>query len=200
MSPSRIVLALAAALVLSACLPVTSKTPLGTTTKPVPDLALTGMWRGQNDKQEAPGYIGFIKNADDTMTAVMVSPESGANDGDWEAFSLKVVTLGGNHYMTARETFVKDKPAEQADTSDQLGNIILLYRIEGGNKLTLYTADEKKTIAAIKAHKLSGNITGSADDPDVELTSDGAELDKFFASPAGAALFVKPLVTMTKVN
>ena len=120
MSATRISLALAAALVLSACLPVTTKTPLGTTTKPVPDLALNGMWRGQNDKQEAPGFIGFIKNADDTMTAVMVSPESGGNDGDWEAFSLKVVTLGGKHYMTAHETFVKDKPANQGDASDQL--------------------------------------------------------------------------------
>ena len=198
-TPARILLALAAALVLSACLPVTSKTPLGTTTKPVPDLALKGMWRGQNDKQDAPGFIGFIKNEDDTMTAVMVSPEEGANDGDWEAFSLKVVTLGGKHYMTARETFVKDKPVDQADASDQLGNIILLYRVEG-KTLKLYLADEKKTAALIKAGKLHGTVSDDTSSPDVALTSDGAELDKFFASPAAAALFEKPTITMTKVD
>jgi hypothetical protein len=194
----RIVLALAAALLLSACLPVTTKTPLGTTTKFAPDLALTGMWRGQNDKQEAPGYIGFIKNADDTMTAVMVSPESGSNDGDWETFSLKVVTLGGKHYMTARETFVKDKPADQGDPSDQLGNIIVFYRVEG-KTLNLYFADEKKTAALIKAGKLHGTVSDDTSSPDIALTSDGAALDKFFASSAADALFVKPAVTLTKM-
>jgi hypothetical protein len=91
--------------------------------------------------------------------------------------------------------FVKDKPAEG---SDNLGNIILLYRIEG-KTLTLYSADEKRTAALIKAGKLKGTI-GEGDDPDIALTSDGPELDKFFASPAAAALFVKPLLTLTKVD
>jgi hypothetical protein len=197
MSSIRIVLALAAALVVSACFPPTTKTPLGTTVGFKPDPALNGMWRGQDSDKDAPGYIGFVKNADDTMTAVMVSPGLGNNDGEWETFALKLTTLGGKRYMTARATFAKDKPVKPGD-EDALGDIILLYRIQG-NKLALYFADEKKLAALVKAGKLKGTVSDDTSSPDVALTSDGPELDKFFASPAAAALFVKPAVTMTRV-
>lgn len=193
----RIAFALASALVLSACLPVATKTPLGTTAGFKPDAALNGMWRGQNSDNGETGYMGFIKNDDDTMTAVLVSPEQD-KAGDWETFSLKVTTLGGKHYMTARETFAKDQPAPPQDASGELGNIIVLYRIEG-KTLRLYFADEKKTAALIKAGKLHGTVSDDTSSPDITLTSNAAELDKFFASSAADALFVEPTLTLTKM-
>ena len=198
MSPIRIALALAAALCLSACFPPTTKTPLGTTVGFKADPALNGMWRGQDSDKDAPGYIGFVKNADDTMTAVMVSPGLGSNDGEWETFSLKVTTLGGKHYMTARATFAKNKAIQPGD-DDAIGDIILLYRVQG-KSLSLYFADEKKLAALVKSGKLHGTVSDDTTSPDIALTSDGPTLDKFFAGPAAAALFVKPAITMTKVD
>jgi hypothetical protein len=195
---TRVALALAATLFVSACFPPTTKTPLGSTVGFKADPALNGMWRGQHSDKDAPGYIGFVKNADDTMTAVMVSPGLGSDNGEWETFSLKLATLGGKHYMTARATFAKDKPIKP-DDDDAIGDIILLYRVQG-KTLALYFADEKKLAAVVKSGKLHGTVSDDTSSPDVALTSDGPELDKFFASSAAAALFEKPAVTMTKVD
>ncbi len=197
MSLIRVSVALALALLVSACLPVSTKAPLGTTAGIKPDSALIGLWRGQNSDNEEAGYIGFIKNDDDTMTAVLVDPGKSGNSGEWETFSLKVTTLGGKHYMTARETFVKDKAVAE-NATDGLGNIILLYRIEG-KTLKLFFADEKRTAALIKMGKLHGTVSDDTSSPDITLTSDSAELDKFFASPAAESLFVKPALTLTKL-
>ena len=194
----RAALALAAALFVSACFPPTTRTPLGSTVGFKSDPALNGMWRGQNSDKDAPGFIGFVKNADDTMTAVMVSPGLNNDAGEWETFALKLATLGGKHYMTAHATFAKDKAVKSGD-DDAIGDIILYYRVQR-KTLALYFADEKKLAAIVKAGKLHGTVSDDTSSPDVALTSDGPELDKFFASPAAAALFVKPAVTMTRVE
>ena len=189
----RIALAVCAALFAAACLPVTTKTAIGTTVAAAPDPALYGMWRGADSKNDLPGYFTFLKNGDDTMTAILVSLPHGEDGGEWETFRVQAATLGGNHYMTATESFVNNAAAGD----DALQNIALLYRFEG-KSLTLYLIDEDAAKAAIAAGKIKGTV-GQGDNGDIQITSDAAELDAFLATPEGAALFKSPLVKLTKM-
>lgn len=195
MSPIRTAAVLAAALLVSACLPVTTKTPAGSTAGFKADPALYGVWKGHGSDSDESGYISFLKNDDGSMTAVLISPPSASSGGDWDVYRLDVAALGNRHFMTARELFNDGKPA--GDDDNKTGGILLSYRIEG-NTLTLYVADEDKAAAAVKAGALHGTISGDEKSPDVALTSAGPELDKYLSSPAGAALFTKPLLVMKR--
>ncbi len=97
----RTALAVCAALFAAACLPVTTKTPIGTTGAAAPDPALYGMWRGSDSKNDLPGYFSFLKNGDDAMTAILISLPHGDDGGEWEVFHVQAATLGGNRYLTA---------------------------------------------------------------------------------------------------
>src|ERR1700760_1846135 len=89
-----------AALFVAACLPVTTKHPVGTTTGFKQDPSIVGLWKvepqkgSENDKQE---YLAFLNAEEDgAMTAVMIAP--GKDTGDWGAYNLKPTTLGQNHF------------------------------------------------------------------------------------------------------
>lgn len=195
MSFIRTAVVLAASLLLAGCLPVTSKTPVGSTANLGADKALIGTWKGHspdsNDKQDA--FVHFMQAKDGGMTIALVYAH-GTNDDGWTIFNAKSATLGKNHFLNAVETFDKD-----AATADRLqnANIPMLYTVKG-RTLTIYLLDEDKTKAAIKAGKLNGTIT-NGDAGDVTLTSDAAELDAFMASPEATDLF-KVLLVLRRVD
>lgn len=191
----QIALALSAALLAAACLPVTTKAPVGSTVATVADPALFGMWRGQDKDRDEPGYFSFLKSEDGAMTALVVSLPKGQDDGEWEVFHLDTTTLGANHYMNVHETFEKGKPADDEMAKE---NIPLLYRVQG-RTLTLYLIDEDAAKAAITSGKLKGTI-GEGSNGDVQITSDAAELDAYLATPAGAALFKSKLFGLKKID
>src|SRR5215469_2504621 len=97
----RAVAALCAALLVAACLPVTSKTPIGSTTGLKPDPALYGVWRGRVKDSDTPAYMSFLRNDDGTMGCVLVTPPAGSDGGEWEVFTLNAATLGGHHFLHA---------------------------------------------------------------------------------------------------
>ncbi|MEI9887066.1 MAG: hypothetical protein WDN08_11305 [Rhizomicrobium sp.] len=186
-------LALAAALILSACYPPTTSHPVGTTAGLKSDPALSGLWVGK-DADGKPGYFHFLPQSDGSITAVIV--EGGDKpDADWMIATLTTATLGDKHYMNARLTSTNGKTEEGAPS----GTVPVLYRIDAKGTLTLAMMDETPTKAAIKAGKIKGT-PGQGDMGDAEITADPTALDGFFKSAAAASLFDKPFFTLHRVK
>ena len=192
----HIALAIAATFLLAGCLPVTSKTPVGTTAGLGADEALTGTWvgRSQDEKDKGAAYFHFLKGKNGALMALMVFA-GGGNDEEWTAFNLRTATLGKNHFVNAIETFNNNEPVE-GNLKDV--NIPLLYSFGRHHRLTLYLLDEDKVKEAIKAGKIAGTIE-SGDYGDVTITADAAALDAFMAMPEAAKLF-KVFVVLKKAE
>jgi hypothetical protein len=182
------------ALIVAACLPVTTKVPIGSTAGFHADPALLGVWKGHGDDEDSKkdGYIAFLKDGDDGMTAILFGIDG---DEGWESFSIHAATLGGHSYLSAREQFKDGKPVGDEDAKQEFA---LSYRIAGG-KLELTLLDEKATAAAIQAGKIKGEVEPGGMG-DVRITADAAEEDAFFATKEGAALFSAKLLTMKKLD
>lgn len=191
----HIAVTMACALLLAGCLPVTSKTPVGSTTGLGADKALTGTWKGHSvdADNKADGYFHFMAAKDGTLTAAVVYAMGSSDDG-WTIFNVRTATLGKNHFINAVETFDKDAPAE-GDLKN--ANIPMLYTIHG-HTLTLYLIDEDKAKAAVKAGKIKGEVE-PGDMGDVVITADAAELDAFMAKPEAAELF-KVMMVLRRVD
>jgi hypothetical protein len=188
-------LAIAATLLLAGCLPVTSKTPVGTTAGLGADQALYGTWKGQSSdaKDKNDGTFHFMKAKDGSLTAVMVLAK-GSDDDGWTVFNMRTATLGKNHFINAVETFDKDAPA---DGSLKNANIPLLYTIKS-RTLTLYLIDEDKAKEAVQRGAIKGTVE-PGDSGDVKITADAAALDAFFATPEAVKLF-KVFIVLKKAE
>jgi hypothetical protein len=195
-------LTIAVALLLAGCLPVTSKTPVGTTAGLGADEALYGTWIGhsQDEKEKGLAYFHFLKGKDNeagTISALMVTP--GDNDDDWMSFTVRTAKLGAHNYMNAVATGgngVKIGAGEKAGEKGE--SIPLLYSFGRHHTLTLYLLDEDKVKEAIQAGKIAGTVE-SGDYGDVKITADVAALDAFFATPEAAKLF-KVFVVLRKAE
>ena len=181
---------------LCACPPVTSKTPVGTTVKAVRDPALTGVWRGKVADGDGASYFTFLPQDDGTYSVVLVTPPSAKDKGGYGVFPVQTVTLGHYHFINAREIFEDNKPAKGTMADNTFP---LLYRLSGDDTLVVYLVDENAARDAIKSGKLKGTIE-QGDFGDVAITAAPGELDAYMASPAGRALFTKPLVVLKKVK
>ncbi len=183
----------AAALFVAACLPVTSKNPIGSTSGFKTDPALVGLWVGHGDDGK-PGYFAFLNNDDGSMTALLITPAKGS--GDWGSYTLKTATLGPHHIMNVWATLKNGKPVDK-DEAD--ADIPILYRIGADGRLALYLLDDKATADAIRAGKIRGVVDpGSMDN--ARITAEPAALDAFFASKGSEALFPKPLIVLSRVK
>ena len=195
MKTLRLALAAFAALTLCACYPPTTSHPVGTTSGLKPDSMLAGLWKGEPPQPgERGAYFHFLPQADGTMTTLLV--QSGDQpDGDWNLVSLTTARAGTNRFMNARMLSSNGKPEEGSPE----GTIPVLYRIDSKGRLTLYLMDEKSTKAAIAAGQIEGSL-GEGESGDAVITAQPAALDKFMASAAARALFVKPFFTLRKLD
>jgi hypothetical protein len=191
----RTVVALIAAVILAGCLPVTTKTPVGTTAGFKNDAALYGTWKGKNpdDKQQRDGYFHFMLTKDGSLTIAVVMAEGGGDDG-WTVFNARAATLGQNHYLNAVMTFDKDEPVQGALKG---ATFPVLYVVKG-KTLTLYLLDEDMAKDAVKAGRIAGTIEPGAAG-DVTITADAKEFDALMARPDAAKLF-KALLVLKKVD
>jgi len=189
----RLTAAICAVLLVSACLPVTTKTPIGATVGFKTDTALYGVWRDQRRDNSAEGFISFLKADKDGMTAVLISPSR--DGGDWQTFQVKTASVGGRTFMNVREVLENGKPADDGLAGQ---NIPVLYKLKS-KTLTLLLLDEKKTRAAIQAGTIAGKIE-PGEYGDVHITADASSLDKFMQSDAGVALFSAQPIVMRKVD
>lgn len=191
--PALVMLALAA--LLSGCLPVTTQTPVGTTTGLGTDQALYGTWRGHNekDKNGRDSFFHILKATDGTLSIVAVQANGDTDDG-WTIYAGRTATLGRNHYLNA--TIANDN-GTPVDGTLKTSNFPVLYVVTA-QTLTLYLLDEDKVRAAIKDGKISGT-TGRSDSDDVVITAGAAELDAFMATPEARSLF-RTLIVLRKVT
>lgn len=191
----RMAAVLACAAFLAGCLPVTSKTPVGSTAGLGADKALYGTWKGHDPKQpdQRDAFLHFMTSKSGEMTVAVVAA-GGTTDDFWSIYSAKTATLGKNRFINAVATQDSSEPPGE---NLKNANIPLLYKMKG-QSLTLYWLDEEKTKAAIKAGKLKGSV-GPGENGDVQLTSDAAELDAFMATPEAAGLF-KVMLVLKRVD
>ena len=195
----RYMLALAslAMLALAACLPVSSKVPVGSTVGFKPDPALLGSWKARDPAGGgSPGYIHFLGNEDGSMTAVLVDPGQPGNAGDYSVYRVRVAALGANHILNVEEV---NNNGKASDGPMAEMNMLLLYRLEGKSKLTLYQMDDKAVAALIKSGAIAGDVE-PGQDGDVHITADAAALDTFMRTPRAGQLFNKALVTLTRLD
>jgi hypothetical protein len=198
MKTIRFALFAAAALIVAACLPVTTRNPVGTSVGFKNDPALVGLWKAEPDKdspEDKPGYIAFLNGDEDsTMTGIVLDP--GKDGGDWSSYNLKLATLGGNHLINVWSVLNNGKPA---DGDEAKADILMLYQLGKDGKLTLRLMDEDSVKAAIQAGKIKGEIE-PGNTGDVRITAEPKDLDAFFATKESAALFVKPLIVLDRVK
>jgi hypothetical protein len=188
-------LALAAALILSACYPPTTSHPVGTTAGLKVDTALTGTWRGVADDGK-PSYFHFLAPSDGTQSVIIA--ESGPKAEDWNYVTLTTAKLGANRFMNARMEIANGKP-ESGDAEAPAGTVPVLYRIDAKGVMTLAMMDETAVKAAIRAGRIKGTIE-KGEMGDAVITAEPAALDAFLATPAALALFAKPFFTVKKVE
>ncbi len=197
MRAPRFAFAALAALTLAACYPPATSHPVGTTAGAwKADPALVGLWKSPPDPSGARGvYVHFLPRMDGTTVAIMVQTGN-EPDGDWYEVDLTTAKLGANRFMNARLVMGDGK---EPDADGPAGTSPMLYRIDAKGTLTITAMDEAATKAAIKAGVLKGD-PGQGTDGDAIITADAATLDKFMLSPAGLALFKKPMLVLRKME
>ncbi len=185
--------ALAGLLALCAGACVAVKEPIGTSVGYANDPALRGTWLSVPDDGKAPSYVHVILRDDATMTVIGVSQGSDKDKAGWGELSLTTVRLGPNRYMNVRE--ISEDGAPPKDNTAE--SIPLLYSIQG-DTLSLFSFDDKKVAAAIRAHRIEGTITqtkfGTGSFDSVAITADGPHLDAALTGADAPGLFEKVMV------
>ncbi len=188
--------AIALALAVLGCLPVTSTSPVGTTKGLGVDRRLTGMWLGSTGNA-APGWFAFVPDDHGGMTAIVIGfPSAKEPSGFYGTYAVQTVSLGKAAYMNAREMMENGKPATGPLAENSM---LLLYRFNGKRTLSLYLVDEEAAKQAVRTGKIAG-VVQSGQFGDVTLTAKPADLDKFFASDAALKLFAKPFVVLARAK
>ncbi len=186
----------ALALMLAGCLPVTTKSPVGTTVGLGADPALIGTWMPVPDKDTddgAPGYFHFFRNEDGTLAALLVSTGNAKKTGEWSLYRITTARIGGRDYMNVRAVSDNGKTTTDSD----LGNIPINYRLDDDGTLSLYLIDEDAAKAAIASGAIEGEA-GKDKSGDAVLTASPEKLDAFLASEAGQALFRRKLAVLRR--
>jgi len=192
----RIMAVFAAATMLAACIPVTTRTPVGTTVGLGSDPGLYGMWEGWAKDGKDTAFIAIVPGTEGDTTAILMDMTVPAKSGDWTVYTVTTATLGGYRYMNARAKFADGGQAKGRAAENSFP---IFYRVAADGTLTLALLDEDAAKAAVKSGKIAGKIEGG-NFGDVTLTAPPASLDAFFASDRGRALFARPLIVLQRVK
>src|SRR6185437_16562226 len=138
MKALRMFVAVYAVFLLTACYPVTTTSPIGTTVGFSTDTALAGLWRAemaQSDDEVV--FFHFLPMDDGSFKVVIVSGGEKLN-GEWSVARVKAASLGDNHFLNAEMVFDNGKR-----TSDpKHGTVPLLYRFETDGRVSLFLISE----------------------------------------------------------
>ncbi|HEY4115272.1 MAG TPA: hypothetical protein VGM17_14550 [Rhizomicrobium sp.] len=182
---------------LSACLPVTSKVPAGTSVGFKIDPTLLGTWIVRDKDGDKPAYLHFVGKDDGSMIAVLVESAHGQNQGELDLYKIEVAQLGQNHIVNAQEIALGKEPAGENPLTNAY--VLLCYRAGRPGRIAFYVMEDAGVAAAIKAGKIAGRVD-PGQDGDVHVTAGAAALDKFLASPQASGLFKKPLFVATRIQ
>lgn len=195
MKAFRVLVAACAAFLAAACYPVTTTSPVGTSVGFSTDPALAGLWRAEMaQSNDEVVYFHFLPMDNGSFKVVIVSGGEKLN-GEWSVVRVQAASLGDHHFLNAEMVFNNGK--RESDPSR--GTVPLLYRFGSDGRVTLFLVSEDKAKEAIQTGAVAGAIE-PGDFGDVTLTADPDDLDKFFTSDDGAALFSEKFATLTKVS
>ncbi|MBI3677123.1 MAG: hypothetical protein HY243_10980 [Proteobacteria bacterium] len=189
--------ALCLSLLVAACLPVTSTSPVGSTAGLKSDPALFGIWKGKPKGADNNSYFVFLPpkgDAQDDMGGVLIFSLD-PNDSGLMTMSIQTSELGNLHFMNARMVSEDAKPSDDPESKNTFP---VLYEFSHG-KLTLYLIDEDAVKAAIAAGKIEGMIEPGTYG-DVVITASPEKLDAFMQSKDGRALFREAFAVLMKVE
>ncbi len=195
MGAFRTVAAICGILLAAACYPVTTSAPVGTSVGFSADPVLAGLWRAEmaHSKDEVV-YFHFLPMEDGSFKVVIVSGGEKLN-GEWSVVRVTAASLGASHFLNAEMVFNNGKREKDASH----GTVPLLYHAEPDGSVNLFLISEDKAKEAIQSGEVAGTIE-PGDIGDVTLTAEPDDLDKFFATEDGAALFTEKFATLTKVS
>ena len=186
----RFALAALAALCLSACLPVTTSWPVGSSIVPVDDMRIEGTWSGKiaSDPSGATYYFHIVANdTDNGFTMVGMKQIQGDAAASWVTYKLNTARLKSHYYFNARLVSINGVAA----TADKAKlNIPLLYELNG-DSLTISVLDETKAATAIHKKEIEGSVIRGQFGSDVVITGAGKRLDPFLGTAEGALMFTK---------
>lgn len=195
MQAFRAAIAIFGILLMAACYPVTTAAPVGTSVGLSADSALAGLWRAEmaHSKDDVV-YFHFLPMEDGSFKVVIVSGGEKLN-GEWSVARVTAASLGASHFLNAEMVFNNGK----RETNSSHGTVPLLYRIEAGGRVSLFMISEEKAKDAVQSGEIAGTIE-PGDLGDVTLTAEPDDLDKFFSSDEGAALFTEKFATLKKMS
>jgi hypothetical protein len=187
--------AIVCGLFLAACYPVTTTNPLGTSAGFSSDPALAGLWRAEmaHAKDEVV-YFHFLPMDQAGFKVVIVSGGEKLN-GEWSVARVTAANLGTHRFLNAEMVFNNGK----RENDPAHGTVPLLYRFEADGRVSLYLMSEDRAKEAIQSGAVAGAIE-PGDFGDVTLTAEPDDLDTFFASEDGVALFAEKFATLTKMD
>lgn len=190
---------LAGVVMLAGCIPVTTKSPVGSTAGLKTDPQLVGAWYGQVNEDKDNANIAFFPT-DKGMVGILIgipaSKNGSGGSGSYTSYAVTTAQLGRYRYINAQALIDDGKVAGGAQANDSFP---VLYELRDNDTLTLSIVDEDAAKSAIKAGKIAGTVE-NGNYGDVALTAAPKALDAFFSSPAGRALFVKPLLVLHRVK
>lgn len=193
------VISVALGLLLAGCIPVTTKTPVGSTAGFKNDPGLAGVWQGKVNEGGDTATLAFL-STDEGMVAVMIgTPMSNGkidSGGFYASYALKTAMLGHNRYINAHELIEDGKPAKGKEAE---GTFPVLYSMAADGTLVLTLVDEDAAKEAVNSGKIAGTVEKTSYG-DVALTGTPAALDRYFSSAAGRALFKKPFLVLHRVK
>lgn len=195
MKAVRVLVSLWAALLAVACYPVTTAVPVGTSAGFTADPNLAGLWRAemaQSDNETV--YFHFLPMEDGSFKVVIVSGGEKLG-GEWSVVRVTEANLGGRNFLNAEMVFSNGKK----EAPSTRGTVPLLTRTESDGRITLFLISEGAAKDAIQRGDVAGTIE-PGDFGDVKITAEAEDLDKYFGSEEGAALFTQKFATLTKMD
>src|SRR5262249_47126128 len=139
-------------------------------------------------------YFHFLPMQDGSFKVVIVSGGEKL-DGDWSLVRVKGASLGGRNFLNAGVGVNNGKKEDKAPG----GTIPLLYRTESDGRISLFIVSEQAAKDAIQKGDIAG-IIEPGEFGDVTITAEPDDLDKYFGSDEGAALFSEKFATLTRMD
>jgi hypothetical protein len=169
---------------LAACVPLADH-PVGNDEHALMDARWQGVWRPA-DADEGPMLL-FAGPNDEAGHGIHLLIVEEMGDRRWKTSDYDGVTTrrGGGGFLSIRY---------ETTDGDRRGWAIARYAFVGPDRLQLWTLDETRLAAGVRAGKIPGKITGEGPNADVDLTMNGADLLAFLESRDGRALFDRPRV------
>ena len=167
---------------LAACVPLADH-PVGGDEHAPMDTRWQGVWRPA-DADEGPMLL-FAGPGDEAGHGIHLLIVEEMGDRRWKTSDYDGVTArrGGGGFLSIRY---------ETTDGDRRGWAIARYAFTGPDRLQLWTLDETRLAAGVRAGKIPGKIIGDGPNADVDLTMSGAELLAFLESRDGRALFDRP--------